>query len=410
MPALRKPAALIALLCVTEVLLVLPSSAFPALLPQFQALWGLSNGEAGWVSGAYYLGYVLAVPFLVALTDSRDARSIYLWSAALTAAATFAFALLAEGFWVALLCRLAGGIGLAGGYMVGLRILTDRTEGRTRTRAIAFYTAHFGIGNAVAVWFAGLLGRRFDPQAPFLAAGIASMLALLLAWGLIAPAARRTAAIPWRRALDLRPALRNRRALGFNLAYACHGWETFAFRTFLVSFLVFVLASRSEGLPLGLAATDVASLILLLGLPASVLGSELSHYLSRERVIAGIMLSSAAIALLLPWLAAGPLWLLLLVLAAYGMTTMGESALLTSGAFEVADPQRRGATMAVHTILGFAVAVPSPVVFGYLMDLGGGAGATVAWCLGFGGLAVGVALGPLLMRLLARPRVAAAAE
>jgi MFS family permease len=71
---LTSPFWLTLLLCLGEVLMMRGVSVYPGLLPEFQALWGLSNGEAGWVGGIFYAGYVLMVPPLVALTDVQDPR------------------------------------------------------------------------------------------------------------------------------------------------------------------------------------------------------------------------------------------------------------------------------------------------------------------------------------------------
>ena len=228
---LTAPLWLTVLFCFCEVLMMLGISVYPALLPEFQQLWGLSNGEAGWVGGIFYAGYVLTVPLLVALTDARDPRSIYLSAALVTALSCIGFALFAGGFWSAMAFRFLGGIGLAGSYMVGLRILTDRMSGRAQSRAIAFYTAHFAIGQGIGIWLIGLLGRHYHWTVSAWVSGAAALAVLALVWLLVAPdgGTRRGASL--RRALDLRPALRNRRALGFTLAYACHGWELFAFRS-----------------------------------------------------------------------------------------------------------------------------------------------------------------------------------
>src|SRR5260370_1415687 len=59
-PLLRSPGALVAVLCITSVLGMLGFSSFPALLPEFQRDWGLSNTEAGWISGIFYAGYGVA--------------------------------------------------------------------------------------------------------------------------------------------------------------------------------------------------------------------------------------------------------------------------------------------------------------------------------------------------------------
>ena len=46
---------LIFLLAALEVLAILPIASFPALMPDFIAIWSLSNTEAGWIAGVYYL-------------------------------------------------------------------------------------------------------------------------------------------------------------------------------------------------------------------------------------------------------------------------------------------------------------------------------------------------------------------
>ncbi len=406
-PATASPLRLTVLLCLAEVLVML-NNAFPALLPQFQTAWGLNNGELGWLSGMYYGGYVLATLPLVALTDARDPRRIYLAATLLCALSSLAFALLAQGFWSALALRILGGVGLAGTYMVGLRLLTDRVESRAQSRAIAFYTSHFAIGNAASVWVAGTAQRWIGwPGAYHLAAAGAAG-ALLIVLFCIAPSAAPEKPVHWRQALDLRPALKNRRALGFNLAYACHGWELFAFRSFLVSFLLFAASGR--GYPLGLNATDLAGLVLLLGLPGSVGGNELANRFGRVRVITWVMFGSAAIGLAVAWSATGPLWLFLPLLLCYGLSVAGESAAVTGGAVTAATQGRRGATLAVHSILGFAVAAPAPVAFGYLLDLGGGEGVASAWFLAFAALSLGVALGPILLLVMFRRAEANAAS
>ena len=390
--------------------MMLGIAVYPGLLPQFQAMWDLTNGEAGWVSGMFYAGYVIMVPPLVALTDLHDPRRIYIAGGLVTVISCIGFALFADGFWSAMLYRVLGGVGLAGTYMVGMRIMTDRTKGRAQSRAIAFYTANYAIGQAVGIWLVGLLARHFDWEVSAYVAACGALLTTLLVWLLVEPDTAQRSAAGWRHALDLRPALRNRQALGFTLAYACHGWELFAFRSFAVSFLAFCVAEGGRSLPFDLAPSDAAALVFLLGLPASVLGNELGHRYGRQRMTFVVMWSSALVGIAVPLLALSSFWLLIPMLLLYGMTLTGDSSLLTGGAFAHALPGRQGATMAVHSIMGFAIAIPAPIVFGYLLDHGGGERDQSAWLLGFISLSVGAALGPVLMRWLAGRPVAATAS
>jgi hypothetical protein len=104
----------------------------------------------------------------------------------------------------------------------------------------------------------------------------------------------------------------------------------------------------------------------------------------------------------LGFLAAAPLWLLGGLLVAYGLLIMADSGALTAGAVIAATPERRGATMALHSLLGFGTGFVSPLAFGLALDLGGGMESGLAWGLAFALMGLGVLVGPLLLALLAR--------
>src|SRR3989338_10606464 len=106
------------LLCGAETLGMAGFALFADLLPDFQALWGLSNTQAGWIGGGFFLGYMVAVPVLTGLTDKYDARLIYLAAMLLTAAANAGF-VFADGFWSALAWRVLAGGGPAGPFIPG---------------------------------------------------------------------------------------------------------------------------------------------------------------------------------------------------------------------------------------------------------------------------------------------------
>nr|MBF0682822.1 MFS transporter [Pseudomonas sp.] len=175
------PRRLTLLLCSAETLGMAGFALFAALLPEFQSLWGLSNTEAGWIGGGFFLGYMLAVPLLTGLTDRYDARLIYLWAMLLTAVASAGF-VLAEGFWSALLWRVLAGVGMAGTYMPGLKALTERIDGEAQSRAVAFYTASFGLGTALSFILTGELARIGGWQLPALRSGVGALLAWAMVW------------------------------------------------------------------------------------------------------------------------------------------------------------------------------------------------------------------------------------
>ncbi|MGD1877304.1 MAG: nitrate/nitrite transporter [Kiloniellaceae bacterium] len=393
---------LVALLCTTQVLGMLHNATFPALIPVFQPLWGLSGTEAGWVSGIYYAGYAAAVPLLVTLTDRFDARAIYLACCLLGGLAALAFAFLAGGFWSAMIFRVLGGISLAGTYMVGLKLLSDRLEDRRRPRAVAVYTAVFGIGASLSVFVAGEVASRAGWSAAFVAASLGSFAAFVLVLAFVRPLAQKPAAPRESHLFDFRPVVRNRPALAYTLGYTAHIWELFGFRAWLVAFLVFVFAQQPALAAAAWTPTQVATVILLLGMPASILGNEIATAFGRRRAVSLFMIASGAISLVIGFLAAAPLWLLGALLVVYGCGIMADSGALTAGTVLAATPERRGATMALHSLLGFASGFVAPLAFGVVLDFGGGSTSGLAWGLAFALLGLGVLTGPLVLTLLGR--------
>lgn len=379
------------LLCTAETLGMAGFALFAALLPEFQQLWGLSNTEAGWIGGGFFLGYMLAVPVLTGLTDRHDARLIYLAAMLLTALASAGF-VFAEGFWSALAWRVLAGIGLAGTYMPGLKALSERIDGAAQSRAIAFYTASFGLGTALSFILAGELAKLGGWQLPALLSGACALLAwAMVQWGL---APKPVVAHEPRRLLDLAP-LKSRAVLAYCLAYAVHNLELFTLRAWLVAFVVF--AGHLQGVEPWLSATWVAMLATLIGMPASILGNELALRVGRERWLIAVMLMSALLAGLIGLGAALPFWALLLLILLYAVTVTADSASLTAGLIGAAPASHRGAAMALYSCTGFTGAFLGPLLFGMCLDALGD-DRLLGWWAAFALMGLLLLLGPLALR------------
>jgi MFS family permease len=373
---------LVALLCLTSVLGMLGFSSFSALLPEFQRDWGLSNTDAGWISGIFYAGYVAGVPLLVGSTDRIDPRRIYLLSFAIGGVASLGYAFLAEGFWTALLFRALAGLGLAAGYMPGLKLLTDRVVGPRQSRYIAFYTGGFSLGTAFSFAFTGETAAWIGWRGSFAAAALGSAVAFVLVMVLVRPAPAAPVAEVERKSLDFRPVFRNRAAMGFILGYSGHTWELFALRSWLVAFLV--AAARLSGEDAGIAqASWLTMAIVLISTASSIYGAELATRSDRRRVIGRIMLLSVAASVVTGLSAGEPILVVAALALLYHVMIMGDSAALTAGAVTSSVPTERGATLAVHSILGFSGGFIGPLAVGLVLDLAGGETSRLAWLFAF---------------------------
>src|SRR3546814_311221 len=206
-----------------------------------------------------------------------------------------------------------------------------------------------------------------------------SIAAVALVAFFVRPLAPQAVAAPRQALFDFRPVLRNGPAMAYTLGYAAHIWELFGFRAWLVTFLVFVFAHQP-----GLAAgswtpTQVATVLLLVGMPALIAGNEIATAFGRRRSVAAFMIASGGIALALGFLASAPLWLLTILLVIYGCVIMADSGALTAGTVIAAAPERRGAPMELPSLVGFGTGFVSPLAFVVVPDLGGGTGPQPAW-------------------------------
>jgi MFS family permease len=406
------PWRLVFAMCGAQILAMIGFASFPALLPTFIAEWQLTNTEAGWVSGLYFAGYMGAVPILVGLTDRIDPRAIFLFSAALGAFASIAFVVYADGLWSAAVLRALAGAGLAGTYMPGLKVLSDRFQGPKQSRAVSYYTSSFSVGAGVSFILAGELGAWLGWQWAFAASGIGCVIALaivVIAVRPFAPPARDKAAA-LTRLLDFRPVLRNRIAMGYVLAYGAHAWELLGQRAWIVAFLLFSQSLQPEGAGWLISATLVAGLINLFGVPASILGNEFALRFGRVRLAVTAGLISAGIGCAIGFAAPLPYLLVVGLCILYGMANYADSSTVTAGAVTAATPGFTGATMAVHSFVGFAGGFLGSLVFGVVLDHAGDGNDAMAWGLGFASLGLAAALGPIALLMLSRRDTSAAAN
>lgn len=390
------PAArIIAIVCLAQTLAQLGAFTFPALLPGFFDEWHLSHSEAGWLSGIFFGAYCVSVPVLVTLTDRVPARRIYMFSVALTTFSHLGMALLAEGFWTGMAFRTLAGIGWAGTYMVGLRALSDELEGATRSRGVAMHAASIGVSGALSFLIAGVSADHLDWQWAFVLVSFGSASALAIAWFAFPRRQPPPASGPPTALLDFRPVFRNRSAMAYSTGYLVHTWEMFVLRSWAVTFLVFA-AGDADPATLLLVPTMAAMFMELTGTVTSVAGNEAAVRLGRQRWILLVMFSSMVLACLTGFSSGwgyGPAVAMLLV---YNGLIYADSSSLTAGAVGSADPERRGATLAVHGMLGYGGGFVGPVVMGVLLDALGGE-SVANWGWGFVHVAFVVALGPLAL-------------
>ena len=360
----------------TQVLSILGFACYPSALTIIQTEWQLSNFESGFLASSFFIGYVLTVPIATTLTDRMDTRQIYFAGGILAAAGLFGMGFLATNFHNAWIYLMIHGAGVSATYMPGLKIISDRVTIGEITRHISFYTAFFGIGAAASYFFSGMLITHLGWQAAFMIVATGPFLAGVLAWagtrslpgekGFLEIQFSFKDAFPlarWKKVLEVKE------ALAYMLGYAAHTLELFASRAWLVAFFTYCASIAAPENAFPLSATLIATLVNLIGVPASILGNEMALRIGRHRWVYWVMIGSAISGIALGF-AVGMHWSIIVAIALiHSIFIMADSATLTAG-LVISVPQTiKGTAMGLHSVMGFGGGLIGPALFGATLDI-----------------------------------------
>ncbi|MGI9381795.1 MAG: MFS transporter [Methyloligellaceae bacterium] len=391
-------------MCVAQILTLLAMLVYAAQLPRLREAWSLTNTEAGWIASALFVGYMIAVPVLTSLTDRVDPKRIYLLGVLLVAAGSAGFGAFADDFASALAFQAVTGTGIAGTYMPGLKGLLDQIDPAQHSRANAFYAGGFGLGIALSFPFSDGIAAWLGWPYAFFSAAIAALAAGLLVQAVLPRAAPAAPLQRRRRLLDFRPVLRNRAVMAYSIGYGLHCWELFGLRTWVVALLVYA-ESLHGAAPTLLGPAIIAAVMTFLGVPVNIVGNELAMRFNRRRVISLVMCGSALACVSIGLTPALSYWAVAFFCLLHGCVVALDSVALTAGALGHAEPGYRGATMALHSMIGFGGGTLGPLAFGWVLDMAGGE-TPMGWWLAFAHMGVLALAGAILMALLKPPSIA----
>ena len=377
----------------------LPLSSYPSALPIIREEWGISDTEAGLINGITAAGSVIGALVLIPLTDKWRADHVLLGSALTTAIGHLLFPLVAENLASAAPLRLAAGLGLAGVYVTGTRIVAERFPTSVRARAVGIYVTCFYLGTAASFAITGALIPLLEWRGAYTAAAAGSFLTLAI-YAFALRGYKPIAAPAAAGRIDL-TVLKDKNVAVVILSYLLHSVELIHVRTWLAPFLAFILVT--QGGIAGEAAAAEAAVIVgiagLLGALAPFLGGLLSDRIGRLPSAMLLFFISGVCSLAIGWTVELP-WAAVLTLAfIYSIAVGADSAIYSSAITEVAEPARLGSTLGVHAFGAFGAGVISPVMFGAVLDLVGREH-TAAWGLAFGTAGVGAAVAIVAMAWL----------
>jgi len=381
------------LMLMAQTCALLGFACYAVVLTTLQDEWHLSNLQSGLIASAFFFGYMLMVPLATALTDRVDAKKVYLVGGLSAICGLLGMSLFAYNFWTALIFMALNGVGLAGTYMPGLKILSDRIKTGELTRHIAFYTAFFGIGTGLSYlcsgWILNSLGWRYVFGIIALGPFTASLIVLLFIPALSHEKWHGPIRIRLHDIFPLdkwRLVLQDKTASGFIFGYTAHSIELFACRSWIVAFFGFCAIVTGD--PFLLTATTLAGVINFFGVPASIIGNEIALRIGRQKWIFFVMLSSAVFGVALAWSTGQSWWLIIVLAVGHTIFIMADSATLTAGLVISAKENIKGAAMGLHSLMGFGGGLLGPAIFGFVLDLTGSRASQISWVWAYAAVVV----------------------
>ena len=372
------------LMLMAQTCALLGFACYAVVLTTLQEEWHLSNLQSGLIASAFFFGYMLAVPLATALTDRVDARKVYLIGGLSATFGLLGMAFFAFNFWTAMIFMAINGAGLAGTYMPGLKILSDRIQTGELTRHIAFYTAFFGIGTGFSYLCSGWILNGLGWHYVFGIIALGPFSAFLIVFLLIPPLQHEK----WKGPISIRLhdifpvdkwklVLQDKNASGFIFGYTAHSLELFASRSWIVAF--FALCTAATGETFFLAATTLAGVINFFGVPSSILGNEIALRIGRQKWVCIVMITSAVMGIALASSTGQSWWLIFALATGHAIFIMADSSTLTAGLVISAKENIKGAAMGLHSLMGFGGGLLGPAIFGFVLDVSGSRSSQASW-------------------------------
>jgi len=293
-------------------------------------------------------------------------------------------AFFAFNFWTAMIFMAINGAGLAGTYMPGLKILSDRIQTGELTRHIAFYTAFFGIGTGFSYLCSGWILNGLGWHYVFGLIALGPFSAFLIVFFLIPPLQHEK----WKGPISIRLhdifpvdkwklVLQDKNASGFIFGYTAHSLELFASRSWIVAF--FAICTAATGETFFLAATTLAGVINFFGVPSSILGNEIALRIGRQKWVCIVMITSAVMGIALASSTGQSWWLIFALATGHAIFIMADSSTLTAGLVISAKENIKGAAMGLHSLMGFGGGLLGPAIFGFVLDISGSRSSQTSW-------------------------------
>lgn len=362
-----------------------------AVVPQLEAVWGMTRGEAAWLTIAVQLGFVIGAlgSALLNIADRISPRRLVFLGAAGAAVANVSL-LLVSDVSAAIALRILTGVFLAGVYPPAMKAMATWFRLRRGT-ALGVMVGALTLGSATPHLLNGLGGLDWRLV-------IVATSALTVGGGLLAEFVARDGPFPFPLAqFDPRMAWRvfsDRGVLLASLGYFGHMWELYAMWAWFSVFFAETLALQGVD-EAGRRAALGTFAVIGIGAVGCWVGGVLGDRFGRS-VSASVALGiSGLCALSIGFLQTAPLPLVLFVALLWGFWVVADSAQFSTAVTEVGRQDYVGTALTLQLAIGFTLTIPTIWLIPFVAE-------AVGWRYAFSVLALGPVVGVIAMVRLRR--------
>ena len=366
---------------------------FSAVMPVIEEEWRLNSSQSGIIIAFFHIGYVGAIIFYSLLIDKYNPKYFIVIGALIAGLSGVAFAMFAEGFWLTLLLRIISGIGIAGIYVPGLRILTDLFPLQKRGAAVGIYVGSLVIGSGFSLLVSGLLMEYIGWQGVIFITSCLSIIASILMMAIKIPILKsneNSLKIQWN---VIKRVLKKKNLL-VNTGYAGHTWELYAMWAWIGPFLVYYYGvqglEQTEAIRYG---NITGAIVIMIGGIATYVGGKLADQFGHIKVANIFLFISISCSIMIGWLDSFPLIVMFIVLFIYGFSIVADSPIYNVAITNVSDPEVMGLALGVQSVIGFSVTIFSPMIFGFLLE-------SFSWGIAFMVIGLVTIISPICMLVL----------
>lgn len=383
-------------MCSALILVMVGFANYAAVLPSILTDRQFTPAQGGIAGGAFFLAYAMGSPVFAALTDTRDAKRIYLLGCMFACAGGITFPILDDGFVALVVSRVLSGLGMAGVYMPGLRLLVDAVAPDERNRAASIYTSTITLGTSASFAVAALLEMVGGWSAAFAGATAAAASGAALVVLFITRSSPAMSVGSSRFGARLTSILRIPKARLIALAAFGNSWEGMAFRTWWIGLLTFSATQAGNSVWTTSRLALLSALAGLLAMPLSIWvaarSAKATSAATGYRIVAGAAASSLIVGASLLMAMDGPFVVVFCLSVLYLCAVFADAGAIPAAMLTNTPPEARGAALAVLSATGNVAAFAGTTACGVVVGLFGGTGVVDAWRAGLLSIMVGATI------------------